>query len=54
MTGEAWSAEGWPLFELGLLLACILQDALLCTPSSHEEEQEAWQSAISRKSDNEV
>lgn len=30
-TGGAWSAEGWPLFELGLLLAYILQGALLCT-----------------------
>lgn len=53
-TGGAWSAEGWPLFELGMLLARILQGTLLCIPGSHEEEQEVWQSTISSKSDNEV
>lgn len=34
-----------------MLRACILQGALLSTPGSHEEEQEAWHSA---KSDNQV
>lgn len=47
-------AEGWPLFEFELLMTYILQCALPYTPGSHEEEYEAWQSAVSRKSDNEV
>lgn len=47
-------AEGWLQFVFELLRAYILQRALLNTPGSHEGEQEAWQSAVSRKSDNEM
>ena len=42
-------AEGWLQFEFELLRAYILQCALLNTPGSHDGEQEAWQSAVSRK-----
>lgn len=47
-------AEGWLQFEFELLRAYLLQRALLNTPGSHEGEQESWQSAVSRKSDNEM